>query len=82
MDVINSLLIGFAIAVIPGPIFFEVTRRSLAHGFRGGFMVLIGEFVANLILLLAIFFGLSPVLGLFWVKAGLYLLGAQQHWYG
>ena len=76
MNILESLLIGFAIAVIPGPIFFEVTRRSLAHGFRGGFMVLWGEFVANLILLLAIFFGLSPMLGFVWVKAGLYLLGA------
>jgi threonine/homoserine/homoserine lactone efflux protein len=37
-----GFLVGFAIALSPGPIFFLVLRRTLARGWRSGFVSALG----------------------------------------
>lgn len=60
--ILESLIIGIAIAAIPGPIFFEVVRRTLLKGFWYGALLSIGEFLGNFFLLALIFFGISNLL--------------------
>ena len=57
MDYLGSLVLGFSIAAIPGPIFFEIIRRVLSKGFWNGFAVLLGEVAGNLALLSAVYLG-------------------------
>lgn len=76
MSIIESILIGISIAAIPGPIFFELVRRTLTKGFWHGFLLAVGEFLGNFILLLLIFFGLNSFLTHTASKITLYLLGS------
>jgi threonine/homoserine/homoserine lactone efflux protein len=62
MGIFESILIGISIAAIPGPIFFELIRRTLTKGFWSGALLSVGEFLGNFILLLLIFFGISNFL--------------------
>ncbi|MEK7594067.1 MAG: LysE family transporter [Patescibacteria group bacterium] len=71
----ESILIGVSIAAIPGPIFFELVRRTLTKGFREGVLLVLGEFSGNFIILLAIFFGLSQFFTNHTVKILFYILG-------
>ena len=71
----QSILIGISIAAIPGPIFFELTRRTLAHGFWSGALVSVGDFLGNLLLLSLIFFGVSQFLTYTITKSVLYICG-------
>ena len=59
MGFFESILIGISIAAIPGPIFFELIRRTLTRGFWSGALLSVGEFIGNLALLMLIFFGVS-----------------------
>ena len=76
MELLKSILIGFLIAATPGPIFFEVTRRTLTKGLSSGVMLAIGEFVGNLSLLLMIYFGISSFLTNDYLRLFFYLIGA------
>ena len=76
MSLIQSLLIGLSIAAIPGPIFFELIRRTLTKGLFSGLLLAFGEFLGNFLLLILIFFGLSTFFSSSNVSFILYLLGA------
>ncbi|OVE74616.1 hypothetical protein BVX95_01875 [archaeon D22] len=76
MGVLTSLLIGLSIAAIPGPIFFELVRRTLTKGYWSGVLLSVGEFIGNLTLLLLIYLGLSVFLENQIVKMVLYLIGS------
>lgn len=71
----ESILIGISIAAIPGPIFFELVRRTLTKGFREGALLVFGEFSGNFAILLAIFFGLSQFFTNHTVKILFYIMG-------
>ena len=73
---IESLLLGFSLAAIPGPIFFEVLRRTLTKGFWSGALLSVGEFLANFIILMLTFFGIQNFLLYKSVKIILFLLGS------
>jgi len=73
---LDSLLIGMSIGAVPGPIFFELTRRTLAKGFWHGFLLAVGEFFSNFILILLTFFSLSAVLTSTFAKELMLLFGA------
>ena len=62
MGIFESILIGFSIAAIPGPIFFEIVRRVLTKDFWSGISISIGDFIGNFLILLLIFFGVSTFL--------------------
>ena len=75
MAYIESILLGIAMAAIPGPIFFEVLRRSLTVGFWHGALVAVGEFLANITILMLIFFGISQFLMFKSTKMIIFLIG-------
>ena len=75
MGIFESLFIGISIAAIPGPIFFELIRRTMAKDFWYGAFLIIGEFLGNLALLLLVFFGLSNFLENKILNIALYLIG-------
>lgn len=74
-NIIQSIIIGISIAAIPGPIFFELVRRTLTKGFWSGVLLSVGEFLGNFILLFLIFFGLSSFLNHPTFQMLLYVLG-------
>lgn len=76
MAYIESLLLGFSLAAIPGPIFFEVFRRTLTKGFWSGALLSVGEFLANFSILMLTFFGIQSFLLYKPVKLVLFLLGS------
>lgn len=76
MGIFESLFIGISIAAIPGPIFFEIVRRTLTRGFWSGMSVSIGDFIGNFLILLLIFFGISNFLTNSLSKFILCLLGS------
>jgi len=77
MAYIESLLLGFSLAAIPGPIFFEVFRRTLTKGFWSGALLSVGEFLANFLILMLTFFGIHTFLLYKPVKLILFLLGGS-----
>lgn len=76
MDVFKSTLIGISIGAIPGIIFFEIIRRTLTKGFLSGFLLSIGEFVGNFLVLLLIYFGLSQLFTFKLINISLYIAGS------
>lgn len=75
MAYLESILLGFSLAAIPGPIFFEVLRRTLTKGFWSGALLSVGEFLANFIIMMLTFFGVYQFLLFKSVKMALFLLG-------
>lgn len=75
-SILQSLFIGISIAAIPGPIFFELVRRTLSRGFIPGALLSVGEFFGNFLLLSLVFFGVSHFLTQDVVRAALFLSGA------
>lgn len=73
--IVESLFIGISIAAIPGPIFFELVRRTLIKGFSNGALLVLGEFTGNFVLLLLIFFGISNILTSNTSKMILFIIG-------
>ncbi len=75
MAYLESILLGFSLAAIPGPIFFEVLRRTLTKGFWSGALLSVGEFLANFTILMLTFFGVYQFLLFKSVKLVLFFLG-------
>lgn len=48
MAYLASLILGISLAAIPGPIFFELIRRTLTRGFWSGALLSVGEFLGGL----------------------------------
>ncbi|HSB46476.1 MAG TPA: LysE family transporter [Candidatus Bilamarchaeum sp.] len=71
----ESLLIGVSLAAIPGPIFFELIRRTLARGFLSGALLALGEFIGNSLLFSLVYFGASSFLSSALSRLALYLAG-------
>jgi len=74
-NILQSIVIGISIAAIPGPIFFELVRRTLTKGFWSGASLSLGEFLGNFLLLILIFFGLSSFFNYPAFQILLYALG-------
>ncbi|WP_242705660.1 LysE family translocator [Pontibacillus sp. ALD_SL1] len=72
---ISSIVLGLSIAAPVGPINIEIVKRGLLYGFWPAFLVGLGGMSSDLILMAAMFFGLSQVLGFIWVKITLMGLG-------
>ena len=75
MSYIESILLGVSLAALPGPIFFEVLRRTLTKGFWSGAMLAVGEFLANFTVLMLTFFGAYHVLLSTPLKIALFAVG-------
>lgn len=75
MEIFQSILIGISIAAIPGPVFFELVRRTLTNGFLSGSLINAGQFFANVVVLSLTFFGAGLFLTSDILKMILYLVG-------
>ncbi len=75
-DFFRSIFIGISVAAIPGPIFFELVRRTLSRGFTFGSLLSVGEFFGNFLLLSLIFLGVSNFFTQTIVQETLFLCGA------
>ena len=75
MGYIQSIILGISLAAIPGPIFFEVVRRTLTKGFWPGALLSVGEFIANFTILMLTFFGIYNFLLIKSVKLFLFIAG-------
>lgn len=83
MAFLESILIGVSIAAIPGPVIFEIIRRTLTKGFWAGAFISLGAFAGYVIVLSLIFFGVSSFLTTLISKAILYFLSAAiMFWLG
>lgn len=70
------LLIGFAIAMPVGAISVEMIKQGLKHGFMHGWAVGIGGMTVDVLLIVALYFGLANVLALPYIQLPLWLIGA------
>lgn len=68
-----GLLVGFPIAATPGPMFFLVLRRTVAHGWRSGLPSGMGIATGD---------GIYAVVAAFGISAVINLLQAQRRWIG
>src|ERR1700693_3504986 len=68
-----GFLVGFPIALSPGPIFFLVLRRTLARGWRSGFVSGLGVATGD---------ATYAALAAFGVAAVTNLLIGQRRWFG
>ena len=75
MAVFDSILLGISVAAIPGPIFFEVIRRTLTNGLQSGSLFIIGEFIANITILMMVFFGMEQFLLYRFIRLSLFFIG-------
>ena len=75
MSYLTSIFLGVSLAAIPGQIFFELIRRTLTKGFWSGALLSVGEFLANLVILILTFYGIQQFLEITWLKAALFLIG-------
>lgn len=70
------VLAGLAIAMPVGVITIEMTKRGLQQGFMHGWSVGLGGMTVDLILIIALYLGLAPILSLPCVQTPMWLIGA------
>lgn len=70
------ILIGFSIALPVGAITVEMTKQGLKNGFFHGWTVGLGGMTIDLLLILALYFGLAEILSLPYVQMPLWIIGA------
>jgi threonine/homoserine/homoserine lactone efflux protein len=75
-QLLQSLLLGMAITALPGPVFFEVIRRTLADRASIG-LFLVGNIIGMLIVISSTFLGLATLLSSKSANAFFYLLSGS-----
>ncbi|MFJ8063675.1 LysE family transporter [Psychrobacillus sp. NPDC096426] len=73
---LKFVLVGFSIALPIGAISVEMTKQGLKNGFLHGWAVGIGGMTIDLLLILALYFGLAEILSLPYVQIPLWIIGA------
>ncbi|MGO5010672.1 LysE family transporter [Niallia sp. Sow4_A1] len=70
------VMVGLAIAMPVGAITVEMTKQGLKNGFMHGWAVGIGGMTIDLLLILALYFGLAKVLAIPYIQMPLWIIGA------
>ncbi|HVJ48954.1 LysE family transporter [Desulfitobacterium sp.] len=70
-----SLIMGFSGAIMPGPLLTVTINESLHRGAKAGPLIVLGHAILELVLVLAIFFGLGSALTTPGVKGTIGLVG-------
>ncbi|MGE6259796.1 LysE family transporter [Heyndrickxia sporothermodurans] len=70
------IMVGLTIAMPVGAITVEMTKQGLKNGFMHGWAVGIGGMTVDLLLILALYFGLAKVLAIPYVQMPLWIIGA------
>ncbi|MFF5994903.1 LysE family transporter [Lysinibacillus sp. KU-BSD001] len=77
MDVyLKFVLVGLSIALPVGAITVEMTKQGLKNGFFHGWAVGLGGMTIDVLLILALYFGLAKILSLPYVQLPLWIIGA------
>ncbi|MBA2175037.1 LysE family translocator [Halobacillus locisalis] len=74
--IVGNIFLGLSIAAPVGPINIEIIKRGLSFGFWPALFVGFGGMSSDLLLMGAMFVGMSAVLSITWVKVLLMCLGA------
>lgn len=69
-------MVGLTIAMPVGAITVEMTKQGLKNGFMHGWAVGIGGMTVDLLLILALYFGLAKVLAIPYIQMPLWIIGA------
>jgi len=69
-------MVGLAIAMPVGAITIEMTKQGLKNGFMHGWAVGIGGLTIDVLLILALYFGLAKYLALPYIQMPLWIIGA------
>jgi len=69
-------MVGLAIAMPVGAITIEMTKQGLKNGFMHGWAVGIGGMTIDVLLILALYFGLAEYLALPYIQLPLWIIGA------
>ncbi|WP_349408412.1 LysE family translocator [Pseudalkalibacillus sp. SCS-8] len=69
------IILGLSIAAPIGPINIEIIKRGLLYGFWAALLVGAGGISSDLVLMALMFFGLSHIMSIVWVKITLTMLG-------
>ena len=70
------VLAGLAIAMPVGVITIEMTKRGLQQGFMHGWAVGLGGMTIDLLLIIALYVGLAPILAIPYIQTPMWLIGA------
>lgn len=70
------IMVGVSIAMPVGAITIEMTKQGLKNGFMHGWAVGIGGMTIDLLLILALYFGLAKVLAIPFIQIPLWIIGA------
>lgn len=70
------IMVGLSIAMPVGAITIEMTKQGLKNGFMHGWAVGIGGMTIDLLLILALYFGLAKVLAIPFIQIPLWIIGA------
>ena len=78
--IVGNIFLGLSIAAPVGPINIEIIKRGLSFGFWPALFVGLGGMSSDLLLMGAMFVGMSAVLSITWVKILLMCLGAVVYY--
>lgn len=70
------VMVGLAIAMPVGAITVEMTKQGLKNGFMHGWAVGIGGMTIDILLIVALYFGLAQILSLPFIQLPLWIIGA------
>lgn len=73
---LKFVLVGLSIALPVGAITVEMTKQGLKNGFFHGWAVGIGGMTIDVLLILAMYFGLASILSLPFIQIPLWIIGA------
>ncbi len=68
-------IIGFSGAAMPGPVTALIVTETTRRGFIAGPLITIGHVLLELVMVIALFFGLRDVLNQNWIAGGIGVLG-------
>jgi threonine/homoserine/homoserine lactone efflux protein len=74
----HFLVLGISLAAPVGPIKLEMIKRGLRHGFWPSWLVGLGAATADLLYMMTIFFGLSPLLQIEFIRKGMLAIGISM----
>ncbi len=81
MELLGLFLLGFMVALTPGPDILFVLRNTLNFGGKQGFLAFLGIFSGWIIFLSLIYFGLSQVFNGIFIQISLNLIGGIYLFY-
>lgn len=77
---IESFVVGFSGAIVPGPVFIATIAHSVQRGYISGPLVVLGHILIEIPMILALYLGLNFILGSYYARViigiagGLFLL--------